>query len=133
MRIPFTEAAQPVAWPRARPSADEAIAIAQVMEAIRLLRTGWPEAALPEAALPEAALPEAALPEADALAHLREENAVLTRELAGVQRRTTRLVRQQAQTIEALRAALVRLRADLIARDTLIATLREQLHAPPAG
>ena len=128
MRIPFTEAAQPVAWPRARPSADEAIAIAQVMEAIRLLRTGWPEAALPEAALPEAALPEA-----DALAHLREENAVLTRELAGVQRRTTRLVRQQAQTIEALRAALVRLRADLIARDTLIATLREQLHAPPAG
>ncbi len=123
MRIPFTEAAQPVAWPRARPSADEAIAIAQVMEAIRLLRTGWPEAALPEAALPEA----------DALAHLREENAVLTRELAGVQRRTTRLVRQQAQTIEALRAALVRLRADLIARDTLIATLREQLHAPPAG
>lgn len=117
MRIPFTEAAQPVAWPRARPSADEAAAIAQVMDAIRLLRTGWPEAALPEA---------------DALAQLREENAVLTRELAGVQRRTTRLVRRQAQTIEALRAALVRLRADVTARDTLIATLREQLHAPPA-
>lgn len=123
MRIPFTETAQPVAWPRARPSADEAAAIAQVMDAIRLLRTGWAEAALPEAALPEA----------DALAQLREENAVLTRELAGVQRRTTRLVRQQAQAIDALRAALVRLRADLIARDTLIATLREQLHAPPAG
>ena len=118
MRIPFTEVAKPAAWPRARASADESAVIAQLMDAVRLLRAGWPEAALPDA---------------DALAQLREENAVLTRELAGVQRRTTRLVRQQAQTIEALRAALVRLRADLIVRDTLIATLREQLHAPTAG
>jgi predicted RNase H-like nuclease (RuvC/YqgF family) len=61
------------------------------------------------------------------LAQLRNENAVLGRELGAVQRRTTRLVAQQARTIEQLRAQLMRLRAELIRRDTTIAALSEAL------
>ncbi len=61
------------------------------------------------------------------LSLLRQENGVLARELASVQQRTTRLVQQQAHTIETLRALLVRLRADLITRDTAIAALRDEL------
>lgn len=60
------------------------------------------------------------------LSQLRQENGVLARELAAVQQRTTRLVQQQAHTIETLRAMLVRLRAELITRDTTIAMLREE-------
>ncbi|HEY0859042.1 MAG TPA: hypothetical protein VGE16_18390 [Albitalea sp.] len=66
------------------------------------------------------------------LSQLRQENGVLARELASVQQRTTRLVQQQAHTIETLRALLVRLRADLITRDTAIAVLRDELRARDA-
>lgn len=85
--------------------------MAQVMDAIRLLRVRWAEDSPADAAL---------------LAQVREENAVLARELATVQRRTTRLVRHQAQAIEQLRAMVVQLRAEVIVRDTTLAALREQ-------
>jgi len=65
------------------------------------------------------------------LANLRDENAVLARELASAQRRTTRLVLQQARTIERLRTMLVQLRAELIVRDTTIAMLHEDLRMTP--
>jgi hypothetical protein len=118
MRIPCTDSTRSVARAYASPNEDEAAAIAQVMNAIRLLRTRWSEPAPADAGT---------------LAQLREENAVLGRELAAVQRRTTRLVHQQAQTIDTLRAAVVRLRAELIVRDTLIAALREQVQPRTVG
>jgi len=65
------------------------------------------------------------------LANLRDENAMLARELASAQRRTTRLVLQQAHTIERLRTMLVQLRAELIVRDTTIAMLHEDLRMTP--
>lgn len=103
-------------------SPGESAAMAQVMDAIQLLRSRWAEYSPADAAL---------------LAQVREENAVLARELAAVQRRTTRLVRQQAHTIEQLRATVVRLRAEVILRDTTIAALREPMNrdspAPPGS
>lgn len=66
------------------------------------------------------------------LSQLRQENGVLARELASVQQRTTRLVQQQAHTIETLRALLVRLRAELITRDTAMAALRDELRGHDA-
>ena len=60
---------------------------------------------------------------------LIDENAVLARQLAVVQQRSARVAAEQAQRREALEAELVRLRAQLIARDTALAGLREQLQA----
>jgi hypothetical protein len=58
---------------------------------------------------------------------LIDENAVLARQLAVVQQRSTRVAAEQAHRREALEAELVRLRGELIARDTTAAGLREQL------
>ncbi len=58
---------------------------------------------------------------------LAAENAVLTRELAAVQARVTRQMADKALQIEHQQAELVRLRAQLVARDTLIACLREDV------
>lgn len=60
---------------------------------------------------------------------LIDENAVLSRQLAVVQQRSTRVAAEQAQRREALEAELVRLRAALIGRDTALAGVREQLQA----
>jgi hypothetical protein len=60
---------------------------------------------------------------------LIDENAVLARQLAVVQQRSTRVAAEQAHRRELLEAELVRLRAELIARDTALAGLRDQLQA----
>ncbi|XHS80360.1 DUF2325 domain-containing protein [Burkholderiaceae bacterium UC74_6] len=57
---------------------------------------------------------------------LIEENAVLARELARAQERSTRLLAERAQQIEQQSAQLVQLRAELLGRDTLIASLRDE-------
>jgi len=59
---------------------------------------------------------------------LSHENAVLARELAAAQQRSTRLQAHHSRQLEQVRAALMRLRAELICRDTLIAALRDELH-----
>lgn len=61
------------------------------------------------------------------LRELVHENGVLTRELAAVQQRVTQQMTEKASLIERQQAALVRLRAQLIARDTTLATLRDEL------
>ncbi|MDZ7856382.1 DUF2325 domain-containing protein [Sphaerotilus sp.] len=61
------------------------------------------------------------------LQELVTENGVLTRELAAVQARVTRQMADKVATIERQQAELVRLRAQLVARDTRIACLREDL------
>lgn len=53
------------------------------------------------------------------------ENAVLARELAVIQRRVTRQSARQAQRIEAQQGEIIRLRAELIGRDTTLAALRQ--------
>jgi hypothetical protein len=58
---------------------------------------------------------------------LWEENAVLTRELAAAQGRATAMAREQSRRIEQLQSQAVQLRAELIGRDTVAATLREEL------
>jgi len=60
---------------------------------------------------------------------LLDENAVLTRELAAAQQRCTRVGQEQAARNEQLHADLLRGRAELIARDTRIAALSEELQA----
>lgn len=60
---------------------------------------------------------------------LMDENAVLARELASAQQRSTQLAQEQARRIEVLEAEAVQRRADLIGRDTTIAQLREQFAA----
>jgi Uncharacterized protein conserved in bacteria (DUF2325) len=64
---------------------------------------------------------------------LTEENAVLTRELAAIQQRVSRQVAQQAHRIETQQADMVRLRAELIGRDSLIAALHQDLAAMEAA
>lgn len=61
------------------------------------------------------------------------ENAVLTRELAAVQARVTRQMADKALQIERQQAELVRLRAQLMGRDTLIACLREDASRTESG
>ena len=63
------------------------------------------------------------------LDELSDENAVLARELANAQARSTRLLQERAQQIERQAAQLVQLRAEAIARDTLVASLRDELAA----
>lgn len=53
------------------------------------------------------------------------ENAVLARELAVIQQRVTRQSARQAQRIEAQQGEIIRLRAELIGRDTTLAALRQ--------
>lgn len=61
------------------------------------------------------------------LAALMEENAVLARELAAAQKRSTCIAQEQAQRIQTLETTLVRLRGDLIRSETDKARLQEQL------
>jgi len=63
------------------------------------------------------------------LHELANENGVLTRELAAVQARVSRQMADKAAEIERQQAELVRLRAQLMARDTRIACLQEDLAA----
>ncbi|UXH77557.1 DUF2325 domain-containing protein [Roseateles amylovorans] len=58
---------------------------------------------------------------------LQDENAVLGRELAQAQARSTRLLAERAQQLEQSQAECLRLRGELLARDTLAAGLREEL------
>src|SRR6218665_3198646 len=62
------------------------------------------------------------------LEELADQNAVLGRELAQTQTRTTRLLQERALTIERQAAELVQKRAELLGRDTLNAGLRGELH-----
>ncbi|SEK55726.1 hypothetical protein SAMN05216359_102192 [Roseateles sp. YR242] len=58
---------------------------------------------------------------------LEDENAVLGRELAQAQSRSTRLLAERAQQLESSQAECLRLRGELMGRDTLVAGLREEL------
>lgn len=58
---------------------------------------------------------------------LSDENGVLTRELALAQSRSTRLLAERAERIESLQGENLRLRGELMARDTLLAGHREEL------
>ena len=60
---------------------------------------------------------------------LIDENAVLSRELGAAQQRSTRQVAEHTRQAEQRQAELVRLRAELIGRDTALAMAREQLQA----
>lgn len=60
---------------------------------------------------------------------LIDENAVLARQLAVVQQRSARVAAEQARRRDGLQAELVRLRGELIGRDTTLAELRERLQA----
>jgi hypothetical protein len=61
-------------------------------------------------------------------AQLLREHQVLMRHYAEAQQRCTALLRSQAEAIEALSAQAVRLRADVILRDTALAWAREDRH-----
>jgi len=63
------------------------------------------------------------------LNEVMDENAVLARELAAVQQRTTQLATEQGRKIEQLQAQAVQLRAQLIGRDTALASLADELRA----
>lgn len=58
---------------------------------------------------------------------LQHENQVLSRELAAAQQRSSRQAEGFAQKIDHQQAQLMRVRAELIGRDTVIAALWEQL------
>jgi len=64
---------------------------------------------------------------------LVDENAVLARELAAAQQRSARHAADHARLAETQQAELVRLRAELIARDTALAQVREQQNALEAA
>ena len=64
---------------------------------------------------------------------LQQENEVLARELAAAQQRWTVQSAEHARRAEEKSAELVRLRAELLGRDTLIATLQEDLAALEAA
>jgi len=65
--------------------------------------------------------------------NLIDENAVLARELGAAQQRCTRQADEQHQRIEQQQTQIVQLRAQLIGRDTTIATLREDLQTLEAA
>lgn len=60
---------------------------------------------------------------------LVDENGVLGRELAQVQRRSSRLLQERATVIERQAAELMIKRAELLGKDTLIAGLRDEMLA----
>jgi hypothetical protein len=64
---------------------------------------------------------------------LLDENAVLTRELAAAQQRSTRQAGEQARRIELQQSEIMRLRAQMIGRDTAIAALSEDLQTLEAA
>lgn len=61
------------------------------------------------------------------LATVIDENIVLGRELGRVQARSTRLLSERAAQADAMQAALMRLRGELLARDTLVERLQGEL------
>jgi len=61
------------------------------------------------------------------LEQLQDENAVLGKAYAQVQQRSTALLQERAACIERQAAELMHKRAELLGRDTLIASLREQI------
>ncbi|WP_083748651.1 DUF2325 domain-containing protein [Pelomonas sp. KK5] len=67
------------------------------------------------------------------LEELQDENAVLARELAQVQGRSTRLLQERATQIERQAAELVKLRAELLGKDTLAASLADEMRALEAA
>ncbi|MGY4830831.1 DUF2325 domain-containing protein [Sphaerotilaceae bacterium SBD11-9] len=70
------------------------------------------------------------------LAHfenLIDENAVLARALGAAQQRCTRQADEQRQRIDQQQTQIVQLRAQLIGRDTIIATLRDDLQTLEAA
>jgi len=67
------------------------------------------------------------------LNELLEENGVLARELAAAQQRSTQQSAEHARRIDTLNAQLMRSRADMLGRDTVIATLQEDLAALEAS
>jgi hypothetical protein len=64
---------------------------------------------------------------------LLEENAVLTRELAAAQRRSTFQAGESARRIDLLQSEMMQLRAKLISRDSAIAALTEDLQTLEAA
>jgi hypothetical protein len=60
---------------------------------------------------------------------LLAENEVLGRELGAAQQRCVQQAAEHARKVDTLSASLVRARADLIGRDTMIATLQDDLQA----
>lgn len=64
---------------------------------------------------------------------LLEENGVLALELAAAQQRCTQQSTEHARRIDGLSAELMRSRADLLGRDTVIASLQEDLAALEAA
>ena len=63
------------------------------------------------------------------LDQVQDENAVLIRELAGMKERHARLQAQRTAEMESLNAELMRIRGRLIARDSALAALRDELEA----
>ncbi|HEY1398395.1 DUF2325 domain-containing protein [Roseateles sp.] len=61
------------------------------------------------------------------LDELQDEHGILTRELAQAQSRSTRLLAERARELELSQAECLRLRGELLARDTLAAGLRDEL------
>jgi hypothetical protein len=64
---------------------------------------------------------------------LIEENAVLARELGSVQQRSTRHMKEQARRTELAQQEIIQLRARLIARDTLVASLQDEVRTLEAA
>lgn len=64
---------------------------------------------------------------------LLDENAVLTRELAAAQQRSTRQASEHTRRIESQQSEIMRLRAQLIGRDTAIAALGDDLRVLEAA
>lgn len=60
---------------------------------------------------------------------LTEENAVLGRELARAQSRATQMLTERSTQIEQQQSEMLRLRAELLARDTRLAGLQDELEA----
>ena len=58
---------------------------------------------------------------------LHHENQVLGRQLAAAQQRATAMTEEHARQVERLQSQLMRARADLIGRDTVVASLWEEL------
>lgn len=67
------------------------------------------------------------------LEELADENQVLARELAQAQSRSSRLLAERQSQIEGLEAERLRLRGELLARDSLLAGLREEIAALEAA
>lgn len=66
-------------------------------------------------------------------AELIDENGVLARELGAVQQRSTRVIAEKSACIERQSAENMQLRAALIGKDTVLASLRDEIATLEAG